>query len=108
MTLKYAASRHSGLQLDIFGLYRRILRLVVKKDRDALGSAAHSLSFTDLLFSKNNNMTNYASSEFRRQAATVKRSDFKTIEYMMRKANKHAKVLSMPGAKIVRGTSSMT
>ena len=44
-----------------------------------------------------------ARAEFRRQCAEVKRSDFRTIEYLVRKGRKHVKLLQMPG---VKGTSS--
>jgi hypothetical protein len=49
--------------------------------------------------------TAYAAQEFRRQAAMVKRSDFKKVEYMLRKGDKQIKLLQMPGVKLVSGVN---
>ena len=49
--------------------------------------------------------TSYAREEFRRQAGAVKRSDFKGIEYRIRKGQKYVKLLeSGAGVKVVSGT----
>lgn len=48
--------------------------------------------------------TAYATIEFRRQALSVQRSDFKKIDYMIRKGNKQIKLLCMPGVRLVSGT----
>jgi hypothetical protein len=49
--------------------------------------------------------TAFAAQEFRRQAAMVKRSDFKKVEYMLRKGDKQIKLLQMPGVKLVSGVN---
>lgn len=49
-------------------------------------------------------VTAFAAHEFRRQAMTAKRSDFKKVEYMIRKGEKQIKLLRMPGVKVVLGT----
>lgn len=50
--------------------------------------------------------TSYACAEFRRQSKLVKRSDFKAIEYRIRKGEKHLKLLQMPGVQTVGGAAS--
>lgn len=47
--------------------------------------------------------TSHARAEFRRQAESVRRSDFKTIEYKIRKGRKHVNLLQMDGVKVVSG-----
>jgi hypothetical protein len=109
-------ARLSGIQQDVLSLYRRVLREAVKKDRREHGVGAtvnQTTPFISLL-GKNKSAdastlsssttTTFASAEFRRQAATAKRSDFKKVEYMIRKGDKQIKLLRMPGVKVVRGT----
>jgi hypothetical protein len=48
--------------------------------------------------------TAYAIVEFRKQALSVQRSDFKKIDYMIRKGDKQIKLLRMPGVRLVSGT----
>lgn len=110
-------ARLSGIQQDVLSLYRRILRETARKDRrEHSGGTDISQSFHFLsLLGKNknanaaaslisNHSTAYASAEFRRQADTAKRSDFKKIEYMIRRGDKQIKLLRMPGVKVVSGT----
>mmetsp|Transcript_25567 Transcript_25567/g.37770 ORF Transcript_25567/g.37770 Transcript_25567/m.37770 type:complete len:91 (-) Transcript_25567:582-854(-) len=85
----------SGLQRDVLSLYRIILR--VTKGKDDPGC-----SFLTCLLKKETS-TNYARNEFRRQALIVKRSDFKTIEYQLRKGHKQIKLLKLPGVKSFKG-----
>ena len=95
----------SGLQKDVLSLYRSLLRVTVQKDRAGSVAASSSpdqqIPFTTLLAAETT--TSHARAEFRRQCAEVKRSDFRTIEYLVRKGRKHVKLLQMPG---VKGTSS--
>jgi len=95
-------ARLSGIQRDVLSLYRKILRGALQKDRTTLGSEKHS--FASLRFNKSTT-TCYAAAEFRKQAASVKRSNFKKIEYMIRKGEKQLKLMQMPGVKVVSGTS---
>ena len=104
----------SGLQKEVLSLYRKILREAARKDRAAASVASGGPSFTDLLkggggsvearssISKPTSIS-YAASEFRKQASTAKRSDFKKIEYMIRKGEKQLKLLQMPGVVKVDG-----
>ncbi len=50
--------------------------------------------------------TAYAIAEFRKQASSVQRSDFKKIDYMIRKGDKQIKLLRMPGVKLVSSTAT--
>lgn len=50
--------------------------------------------------------TAYAINEFRKQALSVNRSDFKKIDYMIRKGAKQIKLLRMSGVKLVSSTGS--
>jgi|Transcript_9222 succinate dehydrogenase assembly factor 1 len=98
------ARKLSGLQKDVLSLYRTILREAVKKDRGAVEKEGQgSRSFNSLLNARTT--TSYAREEFRRQAASVKRSDFKGIEYRIRKGHKQVKLLQMPGVKVVSGAA---
>ncbi len=97
-------ARVSGVQKEVFALYRTVLREATKKDRETMGSSTKLGSF----ISKNNKpatTTSYAASEFRRQAAQVKRSEFKRIEHKIRFGEKQVKSLRMPGAKVARVTT---
>lgn len=105
-------SRHSGLQKDVLALYRKILREAVKKDRkheltSASRTGGNQPSFSSLLLDGRRNgestSTAYAAAEFRRQAETVKRSEFKRVEYMIRKGEKQIKLLRMPGVTTIGG-----
>ena len=91
--------RLSGLQKNVLALYRSILREATKKDRLALKADPTSMpSFASLLHSSSQQGKStlcYARSEFRNQAMKVKRSDFKKIEYMIRKGEKQVKLLKM-------------
>jgi len=96
------AARLSGLQKDVLALYRSILRETIRKDRKpALDS--HHVPLTQLLSSNSNSSTSFARDKFRKEASLVKRSDFKTIEYKIRKGQKQLKLLQMPGVNLVGG-----
>ncbi len=70
--------RLSGLQWDVIKLYRGILREAKRKDADTL------------IFAK---------TKFRDDASSIRRHDFKQIEFMLRQGHKRLKLLSMPGVK---------
>jgi hypothetical protein len=97
-------------------------RADVTKEDDADAAAAtpihrhhhhlrHSLPFAPTTHaSTNNNETttnattlSYARSKFRQEANSVRRSDFKTIEYKIRKGKKQLELLRMPGVIVVGG-----
>lgn len=97
------AKRLSGIQKQVLALYRSTLREAAKKDRMAHSSETES-TFVSLL-QQGTSTTSYAKAEFRKQTQQVKRSDFRKIEYMMRKGEKQLKVLKMPGTRVVTGAS---
>jgi hypothetical protein len=81
------ARKLSGLQKEVLALYRNILREAVKKDRDA--AVEGRIPVISLFKASGVGKTScYAREEFRRQAGTVRRSDFKAIEYRIRKGPK--------------------
>jgi hypothetical protein len=129
-------ARLSGLQQDVLSLYRRILREAMKKDRQGQPRSTRSsirisdgkvkssdravdedpMSFLSLRGTgdkdssvqqqRKSTTTAYAVAEFRKQALSVSRSEFKTIEYMIRKGEKQIKLLRMPGVTLVSGTNA--
>jgi succinate dehydrogenase assembly factor 1 len=96
------AARLSGLQKDVLALYRSILRETIRKDRKPSVDNKH-LPLNQLLSSSSNSSTSFARDQFRKEASLVKRSDFKTIEYKIRKGQKQLKLLKMPGVNLVGG-----
>jgi Complex 1 protein (LYR family) len=101
------ASRISGLQKQVHSLYRRLLKEAVKKDRRAHNAEQRNCMLVELLRIPGTT-SSYAKAEFRQQAQSVKRSDFGKIEYMIRKGEKHLKLLQMPGVDLVSGTATFS
>ncbi|CAJ1959329.1 unnamed protein product [Cylindrotheca closterium] len=91
--------KFSGIQKEVFGLYRTILREARKKDHLANNNAQSLLS----LWSQSESSVYYARKEFRHQAHKVPRNDFRTIEHKIRHGYKQVKLLKMPGVKLVSG-----
>jgi len=99
-----SSNRLSGLQREVLQLYRQILREAVMKDRKLVSSTNYLLSqrsITELLSTKSS--TSYARNEFRKQSSSVRRSDFKTIEFKIRDGRKKLQLLRMPGVNLVGG-----
>lgn len=123
---------HSGLQKDVLALYRKLLRIAFMKDNDVTTKQTLSslscpviptttfelttntpnttstittgiISNTKRQNVYNGIVSTYIKNEFRKQSLSVKRTDYKTIEYMLRKGYKNIKLLQMPGFKMVRG-----
>lgn len=92
----------SGLQREVLDLYRSILRESIRKDRKVV--PMHRLVH-ELLFSSSITTTSYAKEQFRKESKSVRRADFKTIEYMIRKGKKQLQLLKMPGVYVVGGAS---
>mgnify|MGYP005628596241 FL=1 len=74
--------RHSGLQKDVFSLYRILIR-----QTPSTAQARTSLR-----------------EEFRSHSDNVGRNDFKRIEYLLRKGHKRVKLLAMDGVSGVGRT----
>jgi len=71
----------SGLQKQVLTLYRKCLRAALAKPPEVRPKAVE-----------------YVRTEFRAGARDVKRSQFRTIEFMIRQGEKQLKMLSRPGA----------
>ena len=107
------SARLSGLQKDVLALYRSILREAIRKDRKAtimpsspsslLNVEPHRIPVSSLLSTSTTSTTAYAREKFRKEALSLKRSDFKTIEYKIRKGKKQLQLLTMPGVDLVGG-----
>ena len=70
--------RYSGLQSEILGLYRALIRSAKAKDTEG-------------------KLVGLVKSEFRSRSTSIPRSDFKSIEHWMRYALKQKKLMEMPG-----------
>eukprot|EP00956_Cyclotella_meneghiniana_P013008 scaffold18584_cov79-Cyclotella_meneghiniana.AAC.11 len=93
-------SRFSGLQKEVLQLYRQLLREALAKDR----KSQPKQTMNDLFSTQST--TSYVRDEFRKQSASVRRSDFKTIEYKIRKGRKQLQLIKMPGVNLVGGTNN--
>jgi Complex 1 protein (LYR family) len=102
--LAIMAPRISGLQKQVHSLYRRLLKEAVKKDQRANNADMRLVELLQIP----GTTSSYAKAEFRQQAKSVKRSDFGKIEYMIRKGEKHLKLLQMPGVDLVSGTATLS
>ncbi len=94
----------SGLQKEVLGLYRTILREAMKKDQVA--TIGESQIRLQTLWQDSQTSSSFARQEFRKQAGIVKRNDFRTIEHKIRHGYKQVKLLQMPGVKVVGRPSS--
>lgn len=70
----------SGLQMEVLRLYRMLLRTAKAKDPV---SPYHFVA--------------YVRGEFRKSAGTVKRTDIKKIEFLIRQGIKQNTMIQMPG-----------
>lgn len=90
----------------MLALYRSILRQAVVIDRSQRQGGGEALSFVRLIANDRGETssvsgTRHAREKFRKEATSVRRSDFKTIEYKIRKGEKQLKLLKMPGVSLV-------
>jgi hypothetical protein len=95
----------SGLQKEVIGLYRTIIREALKKDKVAASTAGRSDNTVNRrlpgLWKDPQTSSFFAKEEFRKQVESVKRTDFRTIEHKLRHGHKQVKLLRMPGVKVV-------
>ena len=76
-----AARKYSGLQLDVFKLYRELLRSARAKDPSGgLGTVV--------------------SEKFHEKASSMRKTDFKVIEHQLRWGYKQKKVIDMPSVSV--------
>ncbi|RKF78676.1 Succinate dehydrogenase assembly factor 1, mitochondrial [Golovinomyces cichoracearum] len=76
--------RYSGLQKEVFSLYRQCLRACQKKSQDA---RPHFLLFTRKEFEKNR---------------CLSKKDFVAIEYLLRKGHRQLELYSSSGIRDIR------
>ena len=86
--------RRSGLQGDVLSLYRRLLRAA--KAKDGGGGSFHGVSATA---GEAGGTLAHTRAKFRADALSVRRSDFKKVEFMLRQGHKRLKLLAMPGVR---------
>ncbi|CAM9809240.1 unnamed protein product [Discosporangium mesarthrocarpum] len=79
-------TRVSGMQKEVLSLYRKVIRAAKAKEQEG-----------------GRGTVDFARSSFREQAYSVSRSDFQTIEHMLRYGHKKLKLLSMPGVQAAQG-----
>lgn len=72
----------SGIKADVLSLYRNLLRTGRTKEDVTV-------------------VQSYIRQKFREDARSLKRSDFKRIEHMMRQGHRKLKILKLPGTKLV-------
>ena len=86
--------RHSGLQLQVLSVYRRLLRAAQKKADGKAGGLhgrGHSEGKADVATSlQANPLVAYIREEMRRNAASVGASEYARIEHMVRVAQRQA------------------
>jgi len=80
----HSVRKLTGLQREVLGLYRTVLR--ASKVKEAAGHPGIVAS---------------AREQFRREAESVGKRNYQKIEYMMRRGQKHVKMLSDPQVKNV-------
>jgi hypothetical protein len=97
------AKKFSGLQKEVFGLYRTIIREAAKKDRTNSTTTNPDTKLVSL-WSNLETTASYARHEFRLQSSKIPKNDFRTIEFKVRYGYKQVKLLQMPGVKVVSGT----
>lgn len=90
----------SGLQKEVLGLYRTIMREALKKDRQAAGDIT-PIKRLQNMWQDPDTSSSFARQEFRKQVGLVKKNDFRTIEHKIRFGYKQVKLLQMPGVKVV-------
>ena len=74
------SKQFSGIQREVFSVYRQIIREAYKKDPEARTS-----------------IISQARHEFRTNGDEIKRSDYQLIEHNIRRARKHITLIKMPG-----------
>jgi hypothetical protein len=92
----------SGLQKEVLGLYRTVIREALKKDQPAaIGDTPTGRQRLQEMWMDPQTSSFFAKDEFRKQVGSVKRTDFRTIEHKLRQGHKQVKLLQMPGVKVV-------
>lgn len=100
-----ATTKRSGLQKQVFALYRKLLRTSNAKDND---TATPQLQVQDkqpsiLKYLSDPESTTFATQkQFRNKASQLKRRDVDRIEYNIRQGEKYLNLLQMSGVTSIR------
>ena len=112
-TLSTKLKAHSGLQLQVIALYRKLLRTSMGKERilqegsfvdpnatrgEGDGMPTKSSFFVKILHERSSSTYNI-SHKFRKEAESVSKRDIDRIEYGIRRGEKYVKLLEMGGVK---------
>jgi hypothetical protein len=76
-----SAPKFSGIQMDVFKLYRALQRTARAKDSSG-------------------ELGKFVCQQFREKAMSLKKTDFKLIEHMLRWGVKQKKLIEMPGFSV--------
>ena len=109
-SLSTKAKAHSGLQLQVIALYRKLLRTSVGKERVLQEGCYNATrghgdmtvngsSFFLKLLGDGRSSTFNVSHQFRKEAESVSKRDIDRIEYGIRRGEKYVKLLKMGGVK---------
>ena len=103
-----ATTKRSGLQKQVFALYRKLLRTSNAKDND---TATTPLQVQDqpsiLKYLSDPESTTFATQkQFRNKASQLKRRDVDRIEYNIRQGEKYLTLLQMSGVTSIRRSSA--
>ena len=79
------AIKYSGLQKEVFSVYRQIIREALKKSDREISQGIIEL----------------ARRQFKEKAKTIRKTDYQTIEHSIRDARKKLKLIQMPGFRRV-------
>eukprot|EP01083_Nonionella_stella_P253992 873433_1 len=112
-------TKRSGLQKQVFALYRKLLRTSNAKDNDTAAAATTSASLQGkgknqqqqqpsiLKYLSDPESTTFATQkQFRNKASQLKRRDVDRIEYNIRQGEKYLNLLQMSGVTSIRRSSA--
>ena len=111
-------TKRSGLQKQVFALYRKLLRTSNAKDNDTAAASTSAASLQGrkdqdqqqpsiLKYLSDPKSTTFATQkQFRNKASQLKRRDVDRIEYNIRQGEKYLNLLQMSGVTSVRRSSA--
>ena len=73
--------KYSGLQKEVFSVYRQIIREALKKEDPAVSQG----------------IIDVARRQFKDKSKEIRKTDYQTIEHSIRDARKKIKLIQMPG-----------
>uniref|UniRef100_A0A7S3VG71 Uncharacterized protein n=1 Tax=Chaetoceros debilis TaxID=122233 RepID=A0A7S3VG71_9STRA len=103
-----ATTKRSGLQKQVFALYRKLLRTSNAKDNDIATTPLQVQDQPSILkYLSDPESTTFATQkQFRNKASQLKRRDVDRIEYNIRQGEKYLTLLQMSGVTSIRRSSA--